>query len=391
MTIAKDAAEVRLAPPPADARSRIADRVDAIASRARRGRWSLRRLLLALAAGLLLIVAALYGDHWWTTGRFLVTTEDAYVQAHSTLIAPKVSGYIAAVPVSDNQPVRAGQILARLDPRDYEAALAQARANVAAAEASITTLTRQIARQRLVVAQDHQQVAADQAALAYAQQNFARYTTLAHTGYGTVQQAQQATAAIREQAAALQRDSTGVAAAKQQIAVYEAQLAQAKAVLARQQAVAQQARLNLGYTVIRAPFDGTIGVRTVTVGQYVQPGTQLMAVVPLHDVYVTANYKETELTDVRPGQPVTIAVDTFPGVAVHGTVASLAPASGEEFALLPPDNATGNFTKIVQRIPVKIAIERNDPLFGLLRPGMSVEPTIDTKPDAATPHIGRRP
>lgn len=391
MTIAKDTAEVRLAPPPADAQTRIADRVDAIASRARRGRWSLRQLLLALAAGLLLIVAALYGDYWWTTGRFLVTTEDASVQAHSALIAPKVSGYIAAVPVSDNQRVRTGQILARIDPRDGEAALAQARANVAAAGASITTLTRQIARQRLVVAQDRQQIAADQAALAYGQQNFTRYTTLARTGYGTVQQAQQATAAIREQAATMQRDSAGVAAAKQQIAVYKAQLAQAKAVLAQQQAIEQQARLNLGYTVIRAPFDGTVGVRTATVGQYVPPGTQLMAVVPLHDVYVTANYKETELTDVRPGQPVTIAVDTFPGVAVHGTVESLAPASGEEFALLPPDNATGNFTKIVQRIPVKIAIDRNDPLRGLLRPGMSVEPTIDTRPDAATPHIGRLP
>jgi membrane fusion protein (multidrug efflux system) len=386
MTIAKDTAEVRLAPLPTGAWTRIADRVDAIASRARRGRWSLRQLLGALAAGLLLIVAALYGDYWWTTGRFLVTTEDAYVQAHSSLIAPKVSGYIAAVPVNDNQRVRAGQILARIDRRDYEAALARARANVAAAEASITTLTQQIAQQRLVVAQDRQQIAADQAALAYAQQNFARYTTLARTGYGTVQNAQQATAAIREQAAALQRDSTGVAAAKKQIAVYKAQIAQAKAVLAQQQAVEQQARLNLGYTVIRAPFDGTVGVRTVQVGDYVQPGTQLMAVVPLHDVYVTANYKETELTDVRPGQPVTIAIDTFPGVAVHGTVESLAPASGEEFALLPPDNATGNFTKIVQRIPIKIRVDRDDPLLGLLRPGMSVEPTIDTKPADSAPH-----
>jgi membrane fusion protein, multidrug efflux system len=138
-----------------------------------------------------------------------------------------------------------------------------------------------------------------------------------------------------------------------------------------------------------APVDGTIGVRTATVGPYVQAGTQLMAVVPLHDVYITANYKETELTDVRPGQPVTIGVDTFPGRTVHGTVESLAPASGENFALLPPDNATGNFTKIVQRIPIKIAIDKDDPLLGTLRAGMSVEPTIDTKADAAAPKIGR--
>jgi membrane fusion protein (multidrug efflux system) len=370
-------------------RSGFADRIDAIRSRARRNRWSLRQLLLALAAGLLLIVAALYGDYWWNTGRFLVTTDDAYVEAHSSLIAPHVPGYIAAVPVNDNQRVRTGQVLVRIDPRDYEAALARARANVAAAQASIDTLIQQIARQQLTIAQDRQQVAADRAAVVYAQQNFARYTALARTGYGTVQQAQQATADIREKAAMLQHDTTGVAAAQQQIAVYEAQLAQAKATLAQQQAVERQAEINLGYTVIRAPFDGIVGVRTVTVGQYVQPGTQLMAVVPLREVYITANYKETELTDVRPGQPVTIAVDTFPGAAVHGTVESIAPASGEEFALLPPDNATGNFTKIVQRIPVKIAVDKHDPLFGALRPGMSVEPTIDTRSDAATHETGR--
>jgi membrane fusion protein, multidrug efflux system len=365
------------------------DRVDAISSRVRRGRWSLRRLLIALAAGLSMILACLYGDYYWNTGRFLVTTDDAYVQAHSALIAPQVSGYIIAVPVDDNQRVRTGQLLARIDPRLYQAALDQARANVAAAQASIATLNQQIGQQQMTVGQDRQQVAADRAAQIYAQQNFVRYTTLARDSWGTVQNAQQATAAIREKTAALQRDTTGVAAAKKQIAVYKAQLAQANAMLAQQQAVEQQAELNLGYTTIVAPFDGVVGVRTVTVGQYVEPGAQLMAVVPLHRVYITANYKETELTGVRPGQPVTIDIDTFPGSMVHGYVDSLAPASGEQFALLPPDNATGNFTKIVQRIPVKIAIDKNDPLLGTLRPGMSVEPTIDTKPGAAAPDSGR--
>jgi membrane fusion protein, multidrug efflux system len=372
-------------------RSAFGDRVDAISSRVRRGPWSLRQLLIVLAAGLLLIVAALYGDYFWTTGRFLVTTDDAYVEAHSALMAPQVSGYVVAVPVNDNQRVRAGQVLVRIDPRDYEAALAQARANVAAARASIKTLDQEIDQQRLTVAQDRQQVTADQAALVYAQQNFVRYTALARTGFGTEQSAQQATAGIREKGADLQRDTMGVAAAQKQIAVLKAQLAQAKATLAQQQAVEQQAELNLGYTVIRAPFDGTVGVRTVTIGQYVEPGAQLMAVVPLHRVYITANYEETQLTDVRAGQPVTIDVDTFPGTTVHGYVESIAPASGEEFALLPPDNATGNFTKIVQRIPVKIAIDKNDPLLGMLRPGMSVEPTIDTKPGAAANISGRLP
>jgi membrane fusion protein, multidrug efflux system len=150
-----------------------------------------------------------------------------------------------------------------------------------------------------------------------------------------------------------------------------------------------QAELNLSYTTITAPVDGTVGVRTLRVGEYVQAGTQLMAVAPLQAVYVVANYKETQLTDVQPGQAVTIDIDTFPGAVVHGHVDSLAPASGQEFALLPPDNATGNFTKIVQRIPVKIEIERNEPLLGRLRPGMSVEPTIDTRPVSFASSSGR--
>jgi membrane fusion protein, multidrug efflux system len=335
-------------------------------------------LALALAAGI--AGGAEYGWHYWTVGRFLVTTDDAYVDAHSTLIAPHVSGYIVAVPVTDNETVRKGDVLARIDPRDYEAALAQARANVAAAEANTETLGRQIAQQKLVVVQDGEQVAADRAALVYAQQNFTRYTALARTGFGTVQAAQQSTADIRRQQAFLDRDSSAVAVQQKQIGVFEGQFSQAKAALAQQRAAEWQAELNLGYAVIRAPFDGTVGVLTATQGQYVQPGTQLMALVPLHRVYITANYKETDLTDVRPGQPATIAVDTYPGVTVHGRVEGLAPASGEEFALLPPDNATGNFTKIVQRIPVKIVVDRSDPLAGMLRPGMSVEPTIDTKP-----------
>jgi membrane fusion protein (multidrug efflux system) len=333
---------------------------------------------LALAAGI--FAAADYGRYYWTTGQYLVSTDDAYVDVHSALISPKVSGYISEVPVDDNQAVKAGEVIARIDPRDYQTALDEARANVAAAQANIDTLTQQIAQQKLVVEQARQTVASDQAALVFSQQEFQRYTALARTGYGTVQQAQQTQADIRQKQAALSRDTTGIASAEKQIAVLEAQLAQARANLTLQQASEHQAELNLGYTTIAAPFDGTVGARTVQIGQYVQPGTQLMALVPLHAVYVTANYMETQLTDVRRGQPVTIAVDTFPGTVVHGHVASLSPASGQQFALLPPDNATGNFTKIVQRIPVKIELDQNDPLAGRLRPGMSVEPTIDTKP-----------
>ena len=192
-----------------------------------------RRLLIGAAAGLLLIVAALYADYWWTTGRFLVSTDDAYVRAHSVLISPKVPGYIAEVSVDDNQAVKAGQVLARIDPRDYQTALDQARANVAAAQANIDTLNQQIHQQRLAVAQARQQVTADQAATVYAQQNFERYTELARTGYGPVQTAQQATADIRQRQAALQRDSTAVDAAMAQVRVFKAQRAQAKATLAQ--------------------------------------------------------------------------------------------------------------------------------------------------------------
>ena len=352
-----------------------------------RSRWSLKQLLIA-GGGLLFVAAAAgYSNYYWTIGRFLVSTDDAYIQAHSVLISPKVSGYISEVPVDDNQAVKAGQVIARIDPRDYDTALDQARANVAAAQASIETLNQQIAQQRLVVEQDRQQVASDQAALVYSQQDYQRYTILAKDGYGTVQRAQQAQADIREKDAMQQHDIAVVAAAEKQIGVFEAQLAQANATLAQQQAMEHQAELNLSYTAITAPVDGTVGVRTLRVGEYVQAGTQLMAVVPLQAVYIVANYKETQLTNVRPGQSATIDVDTFPGAKIHGHVDSLAPASGQEFALLPPDNATGNFTKIVQRIPLKIVVDEDDPLVGKLRPGMSVESTIDTKPATSAPSL----
>jgi len=365
-----------------------AGRIDLAATKtATRSRWSLKQLLIAGGALLFTAAAAGYGNYYWTIGRFLVSTDDAYVQAHSVLISPKVSGYISEVPVDDNQAVKSGQVIARIDPRDYHTALDQARANVAAAQASIETLNQQIAQQRLVVEQDRQQVASDQAALVYSQQDYQRYTILAKDGYGSVQRAQQAQADIREKNATQQHDIAVVAAAEKQIGVFAAQLAQANAMLAQQQAMEHQAELNLSYTLITAPVDGTVGVRTLRVGEYVQAGTQLMAVVPLQAVYIVANYKETQLTNVRPGQPATIEVDTFPGAEIHGHVDSLAPASGQEFALLPPDNATGNFTKIVQRIPLKIVVDENDPLVGKLRPGMSVEPTIDTKPATSAPSL----
>jgi membrane fusion protein (multidrug efflux system) len=331
---------------------------------------------------LLPAASAGYGDYYWTKGRFLVSTEDAYVQAHSVLISPKVSGYISDVPVDDDQGVTAGQVLARIDDRDYLTALAAARAKVDAARAAIDDLEHRITQQRLAIVEAQAAVTTDQAALAFSQQQYARYSGLARTGAVTAQDSQQWQTDQREKEAALERDSAAVGVAQQQVDVLGSQLSEAKAALAQQQAMLHQAELNVSYTTIVAPVNGTVGDRTLRVGQYVQAGTQLMAVVPLQAVYITANYKETQLTDVRAGQPVTIDIDTFPGTTMHGHVDSLAPASGLEFALLPPDNATGNFTKIVQRIPVKIVLSAHDPLANLLRPGMSVEPTIDTRPAA---------
>jgi membrane fusion protein, multidrug efflux system len=344
----------------------------------RRRRLGLRSVLLSAGVLALLTGAGFYGHYYWTTGRFQVSTDDAYLQADSVIISPKVAGYLSEVLVEDNQPVKAGQVLARIDDRDYRTALETAQANVDAAKAAIDNLAQQIEQQQLTVVEARATVVSDQAALTFSNQDFQRYASLAKNGAGTIQSAQKATSDIQQKQATLDHDIAAVGSARKQIDVLGAQSAQARATLAQQQAALRQAELNVSYTTITSPVDGTVGARTLRVGQYVQAGTQLMAVVPLQAVYVTANYKETQLTDVRQGQPVTIQVDTFSGVTVRGVVNSIAPASGQEFALLPPDNATGNFTKIVQRVPVKITIDPNDPLIGRLRPGMSVEPTIDT-------------
>src|SRR6185312_7794908 len=203
-----------------------------------------------------------------------------------------------------------------------------------------------------------------------------RYVNLARGGAGSVQNEQQAVSRLRVAQSTLQRDTASVLAAERRSGMLRAQRAKAEAALEHARAVRDQAALNLSYTTIVAPMDGVVGNRGLRVGQYVQAGTQLMAVVPVNGVYVVANFKETQLTDVRPGQTVSLHVDMFPGANVTGHVDSIAPASGQEFALLPPDNATGNFTKIVQRIPVKIALDPGEKLSGLLRPGMSVTPVI---------------
>jgi membrane fusion protein (multidrug efflux system) len=345
-----------------------------------RRRSLLKRTALGTLVVLGLAAAAQYGADYWRTGRFMVGTDDAYVQADNTLIAPRVSGYISEVDVTDNQVVKAGQVLAHIDDRDFQTALRGAIADRETAETEIRSIDAQLQLQASTIEQANLQVTSADAALRFAQEDHDRYDALSRSGAGTTQAAQQTQSLFIQRAAGLQQARAALVAARQQVEVLRAARAKAQAQLEHYRAAEQQARLNLGYTTITAPQDGSIGARSLRVGQYVQAGTQLMAVVPLDAVYIVANYKETQLTHVRPGQPVEVSVDTFPGAAIHGHVDSIAPATGLEFALLPPDNATGNFTKIVQRLPVKIVLDRG--AAGLLRPGMSVEPVIDTK-DAA--------
>jgi membrane fusion protein, multidrug efflux system len=345
--------------------------------------WRPRRLskrwLLVLGAALVLAGGGAYGRHYWETGRFLQSTDDAYIQADSTIVAPQVSGYLREVVVADNQPVKAGQLLAQIDDRDYAAALDQAKADVASAQADIANAQAALALQQAVIAQARATVGADQATLTFAEQDNTRYSDLANRGSGTIQMAQQALSRRDIARAALARDTAAESTAEQQVGILQAQLAKAKATLQRNLALQKQAELNLDYTNITAPIDGVVGNRSLRVGQYVQAGTQLMAVVPLSSTYVVANFEETQLAGMRKGQPVDLVVDTYSGETAKGHVDSISPASGQVFALLPPDNATGNFTKIVQRVPVKIDIDPSDPLRGDLRPGMSVTATVDTR------------
>jgi membrane fusion protein, multidrug efflux system len=348
-------------------------------------KFNLRKMLMTGAAIAALAGAVWYGWNYWTVGQYLVSTDDAYVKADNTTIAPKVAGYLHEVLVGDNEAVKSGQVLARIDDRDYRIALDQAKADVAAAKATVASKQAQLEVQQAVINAARATIAVDQANLTFAAQDDKRYTALAATGSGSLQNAQQAQARIASTQATLERDNANLTSALKQVDLLKAEIVQANAAGARAQAMQDQAELNLSYTTIVAPIDGVVGNRSLRVGQYVQAGTQLMSVVPIEGAYIVANYKETQLTDVHEGQAVDIEVDMFPGKVVHGHIDSIAPASGQEFALLPPDNATGNFTKVVQRIPVKIAIDAgNNPLIEL-RPGMSVIPTIETR--SASPRI----
>ncbi|WP_207485735.1 HlyD family secretion protein [Arenibaculum pallidiluteum] len=339
----------------------------------------MRKILLPLMALGILGGGGYAGWGWWTTGRFLESTDNAQIESDITVLTPKVSGTVLELLVGDNQPVAAGEVLLRLDDADYRARLDEATAAVEAARAALLTIESRVALERSLIAQRDADIPAAEADLRRARQDWERARSLISTDNVTRQRFDLAEADLRKAEAALQRARAAAAAERDQLGVVEAGRAEAIARIRETEARADLARRELEDTVIRAPVAGVVGNRAVQLGQQVRPGAQLMAVVPLPQVHVVANFKETQVARMRPGQRVEVLVDAFPGVPVPGVVESFAPASGSQFSLLPPENATGNFTKIVQRLPVRIRLDTDNPLAGSLRPGLSVEVSVDIR------------
>jgi membrane fusion protein (multidrug efflux system) len=340
----------------------------------------LKRLLpiglgLAIAAG-----AAWYGYDWWSAGRFIESTDDAYVGGDVTVISPKVSGLIAQVAVTDNQSVHAGDLLVKLDDRDYQASLAKAEAAVAAEEAALANLDATRRLQEAVIAQTQADIAATDAEIARARDDQSRYQKLLATADASTQRFQQADATYKAAIANGQKARAALDAARRQLDVIDTQKQQAQAALAQAVAERDLARLDVGYTELRAPIDGVIGNRAARDGAYATIGARLLAVVPARGLWVDANFKESQLAQMAPGLEATVAADVLPGRKFHGHVLSLAPATGALFSVLPPENATGNFTKIVQRVPVRILLDGDASELGLLRPGLSVTVAVDLRP-----------
>ncbi len=334
--------------------------------------------LLAVIVALAFVALATLRWNAWTGNATTQTTNDAYVRADLTQLSSRVAGEVLKVAVSDFQRVKAGDLLIQIDPADYEAQVSQAEATVEAAQAALDNLSNQIELQYATIAQAEAQQVSAGAAEVQARQEEERQQSLSQSEAGTRQRLEQATAAYAKAQADVRASRAVIAAQRHQLEVMTGTKKQRGADLAGAKAALAAARLKLGYTRITAPFDGVVGQRQVQAGDYVNVGSSLIAVVPLPQVFIVANYKETQLTHVAPGQPVDITVDTFPGEQMHGRVERIAPASGSQFAFLPPDNATGNFTKVVQRIPVRIALDPNQPLLARLLPGMSVVTHIHT-------------
>jgi membrane fusion protein (multidrug efflux system) len=339
-----------------------------------------RRGLKIKAAALLAALAAIgFGYHWWSEGRFHQETDDAYVGANITTIAPKVSGYIAEVAVTDNQQVHAGDVLVRLDDRDYRAAVNRAESAVATAQATLANLDATAQLQRAVIAQASAGVDASNAETKRAHDDQQRYRSLSSQLAVSIQSSQKADADYLQALANGRKSQAILVAAQRELEVIGTRKQQAEAALAQTRAELNISTLNLEYTVVRAPIDGTVGNRHARTGAFAAPGTQFLSLVPAQGLWVDANFKEDQVARFRPGQRATVRADIVPGKNFHGTVVSLAPATGAQFSVLPAENATGNFTKIVQRVPVRIALDEADSQLGTLRPGLSVTASVELR------------
>ena len=341
-------------------------------------RARLKWLAYAAIGGVIAFAGARYGYEYWSVGRFIESTDDAYAGGNVTPISPHVAGFVSQILVGDNQYVRAGQPLIRLDDRDFRAAADRAAAIVKAREATLESLERKQTMQETAIRQAKADLDAKQAQATFAKEDDQRYRDLAQTAAGSRQNAERAAALNLAAEASVASSEAGLDAAKQQLTVLDADIAVARADVAQAEADRHTAELNLGYTEIRSPIDGYVGNRAAEIGAYVSSGAYLVTIIPAHDLWVDANFKESQLEHMTPGEAASVVADVLPDHVFHGHVVSVAPATGAVFSVIPPENATGNFTKIVQRVPVRIKLD-DDPMLRALRPGVSTTVGVDTR------------
>ena len=341
-------------------------------------RARLKWLAYAAIGGVIAFAGARYGYEYWSVGRFIESTDDAYAGGNVTPISPHVAGFVSQILVGDNQYVRAGQPLIRFDDRDFRAAADRAAAIVKAREATLESLERKQTMQETAIRQAKADLDAKQAQATFAKEDDQRYRDLAQTAAGSRQNAERAAALNLAAEASVASSEAGLDAAKQQLTVLDADIAVARADVAQAEADRHTAELNLGYTEIRSPIDGYVGNRAAEIGAYVASGAYLITIIPAHDLWVDANFKESQLEHMTPGEAASVVADVLPDHVFHGHVVSVAPATGAVFSVIPPENATGNFTKIVQRVPVRIKLD-DDPMLRALRPGVSTTVGVDTR------------
>jgi membrane fusion protein, multidrug efflux system len=347
---------------------------------------SFRRTLLLLAAGAVLIgAAAWFGPSWWTMGRFIESTDDAYVGGEVTTLSSRVAGFIETIAIVDNQAVKAGDLLVKVEDRDYRAQLARAVASIAVQQATLANLDANRRLQQAVIEQASADIVGAQAELARTKYDVDRYRTLSNERFASHQQFEQAEAAYEKARAGELKTRAALDAAQRQLDVIDTQKQQTQAALDQATADRDLARLNLGWTEIRSPIDGVVGNRSARVGAYATVGATLLAIVPAHGLWDDANFEERQLSHIREGQPAEVVADVLPGITFHGRVESFAPATGAQFSVIPPENATGNFTKVIQRVPVRIQLTDSAAELGRLRPGLSVVVRVDGRVNSKAP------